>query len=102
MSDRPARYGTIVLDGVPTIVRISGQPVVFTSPGHRRRRGSLLALNPARGRLSVWRGTLTCSVRPVRVRAVVQAPTAGDVEVGALLLPNNQGPPTLSFRRDPP
>ena len=29
MSDRPVRYGMIVLDAQPTILRARGQPVVF-------------------------------------------------------------------------
>src|SRR6266536_3061075 len=32
MSDRPVRYGMIVLDAAPTIVRVRGTPIIFRSP----------------------------------------------------------------------
>lgn len=32
MSDRPVRYGMIVMDNVPIIVRARGTPVYFVSP----------------------------------------------------------------------
>ena len=32
MSDRPVRYGMIVLDAAPTIVRVRGAPIICHSP----------------------------------------------------------------------
>ena len=32
MSDHPVRYGMIVLDAAPTIVRVRGTPIIFHSP----------------------------------------------------------------------
>jgi hypothetical protein len=32
MSDRAPRYGIILLDEAPTLLRARGQPVIFTSP----------------------------------------------------------------------
>lgn len=32
MSDRATRYGMILLDGDPEILRVRGEPVVFRSP----------------------------------------------------------------------
>ena len=31
MSDRPPRYGMILLDSAPTLLRVHGQPMVFRS-----------------------------------------------------------------------
>ena len=31
MSDRPPRYGMILLDGAPTLLRVRGQPMIFRS-----------------------------------------------------------------------
>ena len=32
LTDRPVRYGMIVLDAAPTIVRVRGAPLIFQSP----------------------------------------------------------------------
>src|SRR5258708_26026996 len=32
MSDRPVRYGMILLDTAPAILRVRGQPIIFKSP----------------------------------------------------------------------
>jgi len=32
VSDRPIRYGMIVLDGAPAIERVRGEPLIFRSP----------------------------------------------------------------------
>ncbi len=44
MSDRPIRYGMIVLDVAPTIERVRGQPMIFRSPAETVEYAKLHAI----------------------------------------------------------